>query len=120
MSHVLNGTVHTVVLFVSYIKNSKQKHYSHNLYLIIHVFRLKRKSINFTFFFSLLSKQEYVFKYQGQGCQLSAQEPHIYAVTEAMYSQLKSANQSQSCVISGESGAGKCSLNSTIINILDF
>lgn len=62
--------------------------------------------------FSYFVLQENVLEYSGQ--KLSNVEPHIFAISEATFQQLNDNNNNgidgktnQSCIISGESGAGK-------------
>jgi hypothetical protein len=44
---------------------------------------------------------------QFNGKKLSQMEPHVFAISEAAFQSLHNSQQNQSCIISGESGAGK-------------
>ncbi|KAK3585200.1 hypothetical protein CHS0354_027488 [Potamilus streckersoni] len=50
-------------------------------------------------------EQDSILEYSGK--KLSNVEPHIYAISEAAYQSLNTSRVNQSCIISGESGAGK-------------
>lgn len=52
-----------------------------------------------------LSLQKDVAQFNGK--KLSQVEPHVFAISEAAFQSLHSSQQNQSCIISGESGAGK-------------
>lgn len=55
---------------------------------------------------------------QYKGTQLGEISPHVYAIADAAYSQMRSEGRSQSILVSGESGAGKTETSKLIMQYL--
>jgi len=53
-----------------------------------------------------------------RGCNWTQEEPHVYAIAEMSYQSMTLHNQSQSLLVSGESGAGKTETNKQLMDFL--
>ena len=63
-----------------------------------------------------LYNQKMIEKYKGKS--LGTLPPHCYAIADKAYRDMKTFNQSQSMIVSGESGAGKTENTKFIIKYL--
>ena len=59
-------------------------------------------------------KRKEVYK----GCNWAQEDPHVYAIAEMSYQSMTMHSQSQSLLVSGESGAGKTETNKQLMDYL--
>ena len=59
-------------------------------------------------------KRKEVYK----GCNWAQEDPHVYAIAEMSYQSMTMHSQSQSLLVSGESGAGKTETNKHLMHSL--